>query len=388
MRFCVFGFLSLILIVSPVSAWFFPNSTAIPPSLRNTTRVFWDAFSNFTGCHHGQNVDGLNRIKKYFQRFGYIPETFSGNFTDDFDDVLKAAVELYQRNFGLNVTGELDTLTIKHIVIPRCGNPDVVNGTSLMHGGRRKTFEVNFSPRGGGRGVRLHTVKRYTLFPGEPRWPRDRRDLTYAFDPSNPLTDEVKGVFARAFGRWSDVTALNFTRVDSFSTSDITIGFYTGDHGDGEPFDGVLGTLAHAFSPPSGKFHLDADENWVVSGDLESFLSVSAAVDLESVAVHEIGHLLGLGHSSVEESIMYPTITTGKRKVDLTNDDVEGIQYLYGANPNFNGTSPPSTTTTTTRQRDTTGGFGAAAGRIDVSSRLTIFSLLLSTVGFFLWFLP
>ena len=190
-------------------------------------------------------------------------------------------------------------------------------------------------------------------------------------------------MFARAFGRWAEVTELNFTNIESFTTSDITIGFYTGDHGDGEPFDGVLGTLAHAFSPPSGKFHLDADENWVVSGDLDSFLSVTAAVDLESVAVHEIGHLLGLGHSSVEESIMYPTITTGKRKVDLTNDDVEGIQYLYGANPNFNGTSPPSTTT---RQRDT-GSFGAA-WRIDGSSRLTIFSLLLSTVGLFSWLLP
>ncbi|KAL1215330.1 Metalloendoproteinase 2-MMP [Cardamine amara subsp. amara] len=380
MRFCVFGFLSFFLIASPTSAWFFPNSTAIPPSLRNTTRVFWDAFSNFTGCHHGQkNVDGLYRLKKYFQRFGYIPETFSGNFTDDFDDILKTAVELYQNNFKLNVTGELDPLTIKHIVIPRCGNPDVVNGTSLMHSGRRKTFEVNFSRK------HLHTVKRYTFFPGEPRWPKNRRDLTYAFDPSNPLTDEVKSVFARAFGRWSDVTELNFTHSESFKTSDITIGFYTGDHGDGEPFDGVLGTLAHAFSPPSGKFHLDAEENWVVSGDLNSFLSVTAAVDLESVAVHEIGHLLGLGHSSVEESIMYPTITTGKRKVDLTNDDVEGIQYLYGANPNYNGTSPSSTTNT--RQRDTSSVF-SAAWRIDGSLRSTIFSLLLSTVGFVLWFLP
>ncbi|KAJ4874724.1 matrix metalloproteinase [Raphanus sativus] len=343
MRLSVLGLLSLFLIPSPVSAWFFPNSTAIPPSLRNTTRVFWDAFSNFTGCHHGQNVDGLFRIKKYFQRFGYIPETFTGNFTDDFDDILKSAVELYQKNFRLN--------------------------------GKKKDSRGQLLP-----GPRLHAVKHYTLFPGEPRWPRYRRDLTYAFDPSNPLTDEVKSVFARAFGRWSDVTALSFTNVESFSSSDITIGFYTGDHGDGEPFDGVLGTLAHAFSPPSGKFHLDADENWVVSGDLDSFLSVTAAVDLESVAVHEIGHLLGLGHSSVEESIMYPTITTGKRKVELTSDDVEGIQYLYGANPNFNGTSPPAATT---RERDT-GSFGAAV-RIDGSSRMTI---LLSTVGLFLLLLP
>lgn len=149
-------------------------------------------------------------------------------------------------------------------------------------------------------------------------------------------------MFARAFDRWAAVTPLSFRVVQTFRTADIRIGFYAGDHGDGEPFDGVLGTLAHAFSPPSGHFHLDGDESWVVSGDLRS--APVAAIDLESVAVHEIGHLLGLGHSSVEESIMFPTITSRTRKVDLAVDDVTGIQELYGGNPNGN-LSPPATST-------------------------------------------
>ncbi|CAD5313605.1 unnamed protein product [Arabidopsis thaliana] len=374
-RICVFMVFLLFFIPSPVSAGFYTNSSAIPPELlRNATGNPWNSFLNFTGCHGGKKYDGLYKLKQYFQHFGYITETnLSGNFTDDFDDILKNAVEMYQRNFQLNVTGVLDELTLKHVVVPRCGNPDVVNGTSTMHSGRR-TFEVSFA----GRGSRFHAVKHYSFFPGEPRWPRNRRDLTYAFDPRNALTEEVKSVFSRAFARWEEVTPLTFTRVERFSTSDISIGFYSGEHGDGEPFDGPMRTLAHAFSPPTGHFHLDGEENWIVSGEGgDGFISVSEAVDLESVAVHEIGHLLGLGHSSVEGSIMYPTIRTGRRKVDLTTDDVEGVQYLYGANPNFNGSrSPPPST----QQRDT--GDSGAPGRSDGSR-----SVLTNLLQYYFWIL-
>ncbi|TYH94658.1 hypothetical protein ES332_A12G055200v1 [Gossypium tomentosum] len=133
---------------------------------------------------------------------------------------------------------------------------------------------------------------------------------------------------------------------------DVKISFYSRNHRDREPFDGVLGILAHAFSPPSGRFHLDADENWIVSGDVMRS-AVPSAVDLKTVAVHEIGHLLGLGHSSVEDAIMYPTITSRTRKVELANDDIEGIQWLYGSNPNYNGSTTP---TSTTEERETSDG--------------------------------
>lgn len=71
--------------------------------------------------------------------------------------------------------------------------------------------------------------------------------------------------------------------------------------------------------------HFDATEEWAAEGEV-----TGDEVDLESVAVHEIRHLLGLRHSSVEEAVMYPTIATGTRKVELVEDDVERVRRLYG----------------------------------------------------------
>jgi hypothetical protein len=43
---------------------------------------------------------------------------------------------------------------------------------------------------------------------------------------------------------------------------------------------------------------------------------------------HELGHVLGLGHSSVLESLMYPSVAT-KSDTNLHQDDLDGIIYLY-----------------------------------------------------------
>ncbi|KAJ0818210.1 putative matrilysin [Helianthus annuus] len=307
---------------------FFPNISSIPPSfLPNHTTNPWDTFNKLSGCRSGQKVDGIAKLKTYFHYFGYLANT-TGNFSDNFDDALEAAVKNYQKNFNLNTTGELDTSTVNQILKPRCGVPDIVNGTTTMNSGKTTSFQ--------------HSVAHYSFFPGTPRWPSRRRDLTYAFDPRNELSEDVKRVFANAFSRWSEWTPLTFTNISDYSSADMKIGFYSGDHGDDEPFDGVLGTLAHAFAPPTGLLHLDNAETWIINDVFTSGSSSSTAMDLESVAVHEIGHLLGLGHSSVENAIMYPTIASGVKKVELDRDDVEGIQVLYGTNPDNNGTVGPS----------------------------------------------
>ncbi|KAE9452860.1 hypothetical protein C3L33_15242, partial [Rhododendron williamsianum] len=119
----------------------------------------------------------------------------------------------------------------------------------------------------------------------------------------------------------ASATQFTFSQSQDFGSANLKIGFHRRDHGDGHPFDGPLGILAHAWPPTDGRFHYNADETW--SAD-----PTPGAFELETVALHEIGHLLGLGHSSVPDAIMYASIGQGVAK-GLHGDDIQGIKALY-----------------------------------------------------------
>ncbi|KAJ9563909.1 hypothetical protein OSB04_009069 [Centaurea solstitialis] len=327
---------------------FFPNVSSIPPEfLPNSTSGAWDAFHKLSGCRSGQNVQGISKLKNYFHYFGYINNDSVNNYTDEFDDRLESAVKTYQLNFNLNATGELDEPTVNQILKPRCGVADIINGSSTMNSGKASSMIG-------------HTVAHYSFFPGMPRWSTRRRDLTYAFDPRNQLSDDVKRVFGNAFTRWSEWTPLTFTETNDYNSGDLKIGFYGGDHGDGEAFDGVLGKYVSSRVRSAERIVASRQRRDVDHRRCFRF-RIPAAMDLESVAVHEIGHLLGLGHSSVEDAVMFPTISAGVRKVELARDDVEGIQVLYGSNPDSNGTVGP-----TFGDRETSGAHGGLLGLVHV----------------------
>ena len=286
----------------------------------------WRSFQQLLDARRGSRVAGLAELKRYLARFGYMPGA-EHEPTDAFDAHMEAAVRRYQSTLSLPVTGQLDSATLDRIMAPRCGVGD--NGHGVM--------PVSLTAAGAGSQAAAGAVSRFTFFKGQPRWMQpDPLVLTYAISPTATVdylpAETVRAVFRRAFARWARVIPVGFVETDDYYAANIRVGFYVGSHGDGIPFDGPLGVLGHAFSPRNGRLHLDAAERWAVDMDTET---AHSAIDLESVATHEIGHVLGLGHSSSPKAVMYPSLSPRQKKAALTVDDIEGVQWLYGPNPGF-----------------------------------------------------
>ncbi|KAH7687928.1 Protein H36L18.1, partial [Aphelenchoides avenae] len=150
--------------------------------------------------------------------------------------------------------------------------------------------------------------------------------ITYRIKKSSSWlpASTVRKTIRKAFQVWEDGSTLRF-EYRPRGPVNIEIFFETGDHGDGQPFDGPGDVLAHTFFPRfGGDIHFDDDEPWTVG-------KTGKGVDLFVTAVHEIGHSLGLKHSHHRSSLMSPLYQRYSGKtIRLHYDDVIAMRKLYG----------------------------------------------------------
>lgn len=95
------------------------------------------------------------------------------------------------------------------------------------------------------------------------------------------------------------------------------------------PFDGPKGVLGHAFYPSNGATHFDDAERWSLSGYY--------GTNFFQVALHELGHALGLAHSKDQNAVMAATYRGYIADYRLQQDDINGIQGIYGRKSRSSG---------------------------------------------------
>lgn len=153
-----------------------------------------------------------------------------------------------------------------------------------------------------------------------------------------------------AMQAWAGVAQITFQEI-AVRNSNVSVDwhFVTLDHsaiepqeaGDPDcPFAGPGGVLAHAGFPPgvnstcinpmaesfSGNVHFDEDETWE-----EDNAGGAGEFGLTLIACHEVGHSIGLTHSSEATDVMRPSFSSNDAFAGLSACDISNIQAGYAS---------------------------------------------------------
>ncbi|QDT03988.1 Matrixin [Rubripirellula lacrimiformis] len=163
-------------------------------------------------------------------------------------------------------------------------------------------------------------------------------ELTYhiANSPDSLTQAETNAAIETALDAWASVADITFTPTDQSGLRDsIDLSFTR--------IDGVGGTLAQAYFPDdvnsdriAGDVQFDLADAWEVGNSLGN-----QAFDLVYVAVHEIGHSLGLDHTAAMGSVLAPFVSPSQSFNGLDSSDAVAIGDLYAVADVVTGSESP-----------------------------------------------
>lgn len=192
-----------------------------------------------------------------------------------------------------------------------------------------------------------------------PKWTTPVITWSFAY-PGGVFTGAVapayQALVQQAMAVWDDAAGIALQQVPDSAAPDIRIGFRTFGLA-------VLQIGQSSYSYTTGATQVFLPGVTVeIEDPAEHALSGADAVyagtqtSLLQVVAHEVGHALGLGHSTDPTAIMYPVASAQNRVLDAS--DLDGIHALYGA-PSFARTN---TTTGVSDHPDGTAYAGPVAG--------------------------
>lgn len=254
-------------------------------------------------------------VIKYLQKYGYLKNDGNNTQTSIGDVGVREAISLFQEFYQIAGDGAINNETLRQMRRPRCGLADI------PHFAR----DTGMNP-----------------------WKKTHLTWNFQFADANTLKTA-----ARAFHLWTLNSSLTFER--KILNPDILISYQGGVHMLAnqkrareicmDAFDGVGGTLAHAYYPTSvpnytSEIHVDTAESWHIR--LEQ--NPPDTIHLLHTLTHEIGHSLGLVHSSREDSIMFAFSPVKTYPVKLSIEDILRVQHWYGIREEEKSQLPPLTT--------------------------------------------
>lgn len=241
----------------------------------------------------------------YLSFFGYIASHLLNQVTAE--DIVKA-LDAFQKLFNIHgEKGQLGPKTLRAMLTPRCGCPDLPDRTNGEHDGYRRMMA--FLREEGSEACWKKRALNYYI-----------KGWVHAHDVSHTAQ---RAVYSSAWKDWEEISTLSFTEVKKAKDADLII-----DSGEGERdnFDGPGGTLAWSYMPDGEDKQLwmkfDLTENWTVRSDNPGTL-------LRNVASHEFGHMLGLEHQNTLGALMAPYYNARVERPQPP--DVRCLHQLYGA---------------------------------------------------------
>lgn len=157
-------------------------------------------------------------------------------------------------------------------------------------------------------------------------WNDSSFPIHYEINPAGGPSDQIPAIQS-AFQSWDNVSGT----IVSFSDDGTTArnGYKVFDRANNISWQSLdsRSILAQTWSYRQGTTYIESDIAF--NTDITSWSTNGiSGVDVESVALHEIGHLLGLGHTVDPNTVMYP-INRGQR--NLSEDEIAAMRALYPA---------------------------------------------------------